>query len=100
MSNGVSDDSAEAVLELRNVARHYREGAARLDVAVCVGRLRQVEHAVDHHVEVPTRDPGEQRVDHGVRALRVAGQMTEAVFRPAEWKTSYSVGALTTWSLS
>ena len=36
MSNGMSDASDETVLELRHVARHYREGAARLDILVDV----------------------------------------------------------------
>lgn len=39
MSNGMSDASDETVLELRHVARHYREGAARLDILVDVNLM-------------------------------------------------------------
>ena len=36
MSSDLSDDKVETVLELRHVARHYRQGAARLDILVDV----------------------------------------------------------------
>ena len=39
-------------------------------------------------------------VQSSVRALRVAGQEMEAVFRPASWAASYTVGTFTVWSLS
>ena len=44
--------------------------------------------------------PASPSVQSSVRALRVAGQEIEAVFRPASWATSNTVGTFTVWSLS